>query len=395
MDFLIEQLNGTGTCGLALLFVLVACFLVQMFYYIYYYAAPLRHRNRQSAKQIIYTKQNPAVSIIVCAQNEADNLQQLLPILMEQDYPEYEVIVVNDGSTDESNEVLDRFLQKYKNLHVSFLPQKAKYISRKKMCLSIGIKAAKNELLLFTDADCQPAGKHWIEQMARNYVSGVDIVLGLSHFKPIGGFLGQMIDYDNLFNQMSFAGYAICGVPYRGAIRNLSYSKNTYYKAKGFTPHLALETGEDDIFVQDAATATNTRMEVSPEAHVVSNRKMNWKSFKLAKQQRLDNRKLYRWGIKFRLFTEVFTRLLFYAAIAALAVYSLVYANWATLLIAVAIFLVRYITQSIVMLKNRKMIGAQAHPFGQIAFDILLPAVSFHMNTVGRIGKKKWEMWRE
>lgn len=391
MSELIQQLVEMDLGFQILLGALLLLFFIQLYYYIYYFAAPIR----QLKKDITFKSQRPNVSIIVCAQNEQENLKTFIPKLLAQQYNgKFEVVVVNDGSTDDSNDVLERMAQEHSNLKISFLPKAAKYMSRKKMCLSIGIKAATYDVLVFTDADCQPTSKYWLDMIASHHNSQNNVVLGASRFEKIEGLLGNLIDYDNLFSTMQYMGYAICGKPFRGTIRNLSYNKSTYYKAKSFSQHLNLESGEDDIILKDA-NVQQAAVELREGAITISNRALTPSSYRHTKEQRLDCKKRYKSSIKLSLFVEKASRMLFYLTSLAAIVVLALNEQWVGLSIAFTIFLLRYTTQFFVLYKNSKWLGSPTHPFGQVVFDIFLPIYELYITTIGRIGRKKWEMWRE
>ncbi len=174
-------------------------FLIQVFYYLYYYSGIIFYHRKIKKGKIEYSAEKPPVSVIICAKNEAENLEAFLPLILEQHYPEYEVIVVNDGSTDQSNDIIEKYKDKYPHLYHTFLPMEAKYMSRKKMCLTVGIKAAKYDNLLLIDADCEPAGKEWISSMVRNFTGKSELILGYGGHKPKKGLLNSFISYDILF----------------------------------------------------------------------------------------------------------------------------------------------------------------------------------------------------
>ena len=392
MSEILQQLIDMELGYQILLAALFLFLFVQLYYYLYYFAAPLRKLKEDDLKS---TGKRPNVSIIVCAQNEQEHLQAFIPKLLSQKYAgKFEVVVVNDGSTDDSNDVLERLAQQHSNLKISFLPKAAKYMSRKKMCLSIGIKAAAYDTLVFTDADCEPTSDNWLDSIVRHHNSGNNVVLGAARYKKTEGKMGDLIDYDNLFCTMQYMGYAICGKPFRGTILNLSYNKSVYYKAKSFSQHLNLESGEDDIILKDA-NIQNAGVELGTGAITVCHRALTPSSYRHAKEQRADNEKLYRNGIKCSLFIERASRMLFYlTCITSLLLFG-VCMQWIGLALTVFAFMLRYIIQNVILGNNAKWLGVESHPFGQLFFDFYLPIYEFYINTFGRIGRKKWEMWRE
>lgn len=393
MSELIQQLVEMEF-GYQLLLGAVLLFLfIQLYYYFYYFAAPIRKLKKDFSTKS--SGKRPNVSIIVCAQNEQENLQAFIPKLLSQKYSaKFEVVVVNDGSTDDSIDVLERLAQEHSNLKISFLPKAAKYMSRKKMCLSIGIKAAAYDTLVFTDADCKPTSDLWLDSIARHHSNENNVVLGASRVEKTEGMIGELIDYDNLFSTMQYMGYAICGNPFRGTILNLSYTKGVYYKAKGFSQHLNLESGEDDIILNDA-NVQNAEVELSAGSIIVSNRALTPNSYRHAKEQRLDNKKRYSTSIRTSLFIERASRMLFYLTTLVAILLLGISTQWVGFGIAVLAFLLRYLVQYYVLSNNSKWLGTPNHPFGQIFFDFYLPIYEFYINTIGRIGRKKWEMWRE
>lgn len=391
MSTLYLQLCEMGLADQIILGVLGLFLFIQLYYYGYYYAAPLRKLKKDKERGAV---KQPQVSIIVCAQNEAENLQEFLPKLLKQKYnSKFEVVVVNDGSTDESTEVLNRLTQQYNNLKVSFLPRNAKYVSRKKMCLSIGVKAASYDTLLFTDADCQPTSDRWLETMVRNLGTRTDLVLGATRFEKIDGFTGNLIDYDNLFSTMQYMGYALCGKVFRGSIRNMAYKKSLYFKAKGYSQHLDLETGEDDLFIKDANVGTNLEVELSAEAITVSKRNLTSKSYRLMKEHNNETYELYRPGIKFSLWWERITRLCFALALLVALVCFGLQGQLAGLAIAALLWLARYATQATILYKNAKWLGCKTHTLGLLFFDLYLPFYEFYLRTLGRLLHKRKNSW--
>jgi len=161
--------------ALGLLFLV---FLYQLYFYIRYLNGVLRLRTKIKKDKISFQTQQPPVSVIICAKDESENLRQFLPFVLQQEYPNFEVIVINDGSTDDTENLLNDLSVEYSNLRTTFVPVGANNVSTKKLGLTLGVKAAKNDLLLFTDADCMPEDKCWIARMVRNFTPETEFILG-------------------------------------------------------------------------------------------------------------------------------------------------------------------------------------------------------------------------
>ena len=377
-----------------LIAVFVASFLIQAYYYLYYYSGMLFYNRKVKKGKIVYNNQKPPVSVIICAKNEAENLRDFLPAILEQNYPKYEVIVVNDGSTDESNEVLEKYREKYPNLYHTFIPMDAKYISHKKICLTVGIKAAKYENLLLIDADCEPAGKEWISSMVRNFVGKSEIILGYGGHKYKKGLLNKMISFDVLFIALQYMGFALKKKTYMGVGRNLSYKKELFFKNKGFASHLNLASGDDDLFVKEIANKENIRVEFSPESVTWSARKMTFRSFFYQKERHLSTSPYYTFATRTRIGMEIFSRAIFYALFIALAVYLVQTQNHIVAGAVGGVFLLRYILQLIIINCTAGLLREKKFVFSILFFDIFLPLISLYIFTLGRIGNKKQSMWR-
>jgi glycosyltransferase involved in cell wall biosynthesis len=241
-----------------------ALFIIQLLYYRITYLRPYRRLAQQNNREM--QEEQPPVSIIVYANNESFNLKENLPLLLNQDYPEYEVIVINDGSTDESDDVLKLFENDYPHLYHTFIPQESKYLSRRKLSLTIGIKAAKYDILAFTEAHCRPLSDQWLASMVRNYTGKTAIVLGFCAYRIHKGFFHKLAAYDNLLAGVQYLSAALINRPYSGNGRNLSYRKALFYEHKGYSHFLSLHAGDDNLFINESATGENTRVEYAPDS---------------------------------------------------------------------------------------------------------------------------------
>lgn len=208
----------------------------------------------------------PPVSVIVYASYNAGDLEETLPLILAQEYPgEFEVIVVNDGSSSELSDVVKRYAHDYPNLYQTFVPEKAHNLSRKKLAISLGIKAARTDYVVLTEACGRPRSRRWLQLMARHFASGKEVVLGWGR---ISGLKSAMKAFDQVATGTTWLAAALAGNPYRGTALNIGYSRRLFFEAKGFSRTLNLHHGDDDLFVNQIATAENTAVELSPAARI-------------------------------------------------------------------------------------------------------------------------------
>src|ERR1017187_6129193 len=231
---------------LFIVFCIVAA--IQIFYYLFFFSR-LAFYNPTS-KQV---SQTHPVSVIICSRDEAENLVKNLPGALIQQYgTTHEVIVVNDNSLDESKYILEAYQKTYKQLHLIELKQEARFIPGKKFPLSIGIKTAKYEIVLLTDADCVPASEFWIEKMQEGFSNGTEIVLGYGALHKKKTFFNKLVRWETLHTALQYLSYAKAGLTYMGVGRNLSYKKSVFFRHKGFSAHNNVPGGDDDLFINKA-----------------------------------------------------------------------------------------------------------------------------------------------
>lgn len=355
--------------------ILGVLFVYQMFFYGRYMAAVMR-KNKRDKKNPVKPKAMPGVSVVVCARNEEQNLTDFLHILLHQDYPQYEVIVVNDGSMDHTQAVLDEYYRRYTNLHITFVPVEARVMSSKKLALTLAVKAAQYDYLLLTDADCRPESPQWIRQMIQGVQDEkTQIVLGYSPYFPTTDGVNQIIRYETLFNGLHYMGRAIAGHPYMGVGRNMMYRKSLFMEKKGFAGLLNLRSGDDDLFVNKTATSTNTAVVCSPLSLSWSLPKTTCSDWLVQKRRHLYASAYYKQSTRLMLGVEPFMRGLWYAAlIAAFAIGS----AWVGLL-AWLLMVVRLGVQIGIVNRSARSMGEQ--PFGLeiLWYDMLLPLITAYL----------------
>lgn len=253
------------------------------------------------------------ISVIICARNEAKNLKKYLPSVLNQNYTNFEVIVVNDCSSDTSDEVLRAFQKEYPQLKVVKIDEHPRYKTAKKFAVTLGIKAAAHEILVFTDADCEPQTNDWLSIIASNYSDPhVEIVLAYSPYLKKSGFLNKLIRYETFQTALNYFSFALNGMPYMGVGRNLSYKKSLFFKGKGFAAHMHIPSGDDDLFVNQNATIQNIGLEMRVESHTWSEPKLTWGTYWKQKLRHLGAGKEYKKQHQFNLSLQMLSAIGFY-----------------------------------------------------------------------------------
>jgi cellulose synthase/poly-beta-1,6-N-acetylglucosamine synthase-like glycosyltransferase len=355
---------------------------VQMFYYLRFYSEVSRYRHpaANNGKQ--------PVSVIICARNEAENLRNFLPSILEQDYPDFEVIVVDDCSEDDTYNVLGSFLVKYPRLKISTVSKDPRFTHNKKFAQFIGIKAASNEILLFTDSDCKAGSPHWIEGMTSGFDEKTEIVLGYGGYMKRKGILNKYIRYDTFMIALQYLGMAIRGISYMGVGRNMAYRRSLFFKKKGFEGHTHVISGDDDLFVNANSTRANTRVEFRKENHTSSVPSSTLKEWIAQKKRHFSAAPYYKTGHKFLIIIEPVTRILFYISFIILIIPLFLWQ------VTVAIFGLRLISQITVLIPGQNRLNEKGIAGYSLFFDIFSPVINsiiYFSNTISRSGKNKWK----
>jgi cellulose synthase/poly-beta-1,6-N-acetylglucosamine synthase-like glycosyltransferase len=295
------------------LFVLFAsCFFLQM---VFLWGIFFRMRK---GKDEVLPETEPGVSVVICSHNEYLNLQEKLPLILTQDYPEYEVIVVNHASDDDTGFLLTGLSDQYPRLKVVDIPNDRNFFTGKKFPLSIGIKSARYEKVLLTDADCRPAGDQWIRTMSSAFRDRKEIVLGYGAYEKLPGFLNQLIRFDAATVAIQFLSYALSGFPYMGVGRNLAYLKSLFYRHNGFISHYRIRSGDDDLFINRVARRKNTTVMLNPASFTFSNPKRSLGKWITQKKRHFSTSTYYRPVHKILLGLWSLTLVLFWASLIAL-----------------------------------------------------------------------------
>lgn len=353
LQFSVPEIIGLGA--------LAVCFFAQL-YFAFYYHAKLASWPMHNLRNSDLTP----ISVIICARNEANNLKEYLPMVLHQNYPQFEVVVVNDRSWDETGDILEAFSKEYPNLKVVNVAEGEKFRAGKKFAVTMGIKASSYNWLVFTDADCLPATENWLTGMLPQLNNQTEIVLGYSPYLKKRGLLNALIRFETFFTAVNYLSFALRGNPYMGVGRNMAYKKELFFKSKGFAAHMHVPSGDDDLFVNANANSQNTEIQIHQDAHVWSEPKTTWASYLSQKKRHVGAGKLYKAKHKFVLSFQVVVQFLFYVLLGVLFCFK------TTLPVAGAVFVLSIALRSFVYPKLLKRLNCCGLAWWFPVLDVLL-----------------------
>ena len=350
----------------ALLYVFIAVILLQICYYILFGQLAF-------AKQQYLPKNNLEVSVIISARNEAENLQTNLESILTQNHSVFEVIVVNDASTDNSLKILRSFQKKNERLKVIDIENTSEYHGNKKNAITKGVAAARFENLIFTDADCQPISKDWISEISAHFNHANSIVLGYGAYKKIkNSFLNKVIRFETLLAATQYFSYATIGLPYMGVGRNLAYKKSLFLEAKGLDSHKQIISGDDDLFVNQMANNQNTAICYTKRSFTLSQPKTTFTAWFKQKKRHITTARYYKPIHQFLLGLFFLSQFLFWFLAILLVAFSF---NWQFVIILITI---RLLTQYIIL-------GNSANKLNEKDLILLLPLLDLTL-VIAQIG---------
>lgn len=320
-------------------------FLVQFLYYILIFRKLGWYRSRTLPAK-------PAgISVVICAHNEYHNLKDNLPLILEQDHPEFEVLVVNHASDDDTGYLLTELEKRYPNLKAIDIRQDLNFFSGKKFPLSIGIRSARHNIVLLTDADCKPASRDWIRRFQECHTGKTEVVLGYGAYNRSKGILNRLIRFDTTHIAIQYLSYALSGMPYMGVGRNLSYNKDLFYRNNGFISHYRIRSGDDDLFINRVARKQNTAIMTEPGSYTYSDPKRSFEKWLTQKRRHLSTSRHYRFLHKFLLGSYSLTLWIFYILLALLLSLKI------SVIPVLSILLLRIVTQYLIWNRCLRRLG--------------------------------------
>ncbi len=377
---MIQEIYSQNPFLFVTLLLLLAATLVQLIYYwvIYGKVAFFKQKNE-------FVRSDQPVSVIVCARDEYYNLKENLPLLLTQDYSKYEVVVVNHGSEDETNYLLRDLADVYKNLKIVNVSQDLNFFTGKKFPLAIGIKSASYDVLLFTDADCKPGSNQWIRRMAANFTEETEIVLGYGSYEKTGSLINLLIRFDTTRIAMNYLGFARAGMPYMGVGRNMAYRKSLFFRQNGFISHYRIQSGDDDLFINKAASGNNTRIEIQSEAHTLSAPKSSLDEWLRQKRRHLITGGYYKPSHKIALGLFAISQVLFWVSAISLLI------MWYQPYIVFGLVVIRIFSQLLITGKVMNRLSEKGFLFFVPLFEFFLMIVSPFLAFANILNKPvKW-----
>ena len=343
-------------------------FVIQLLYLFLLYNAPARLWGKKTT-DCPSAENLPRLSLIITTSNQDYLLQKNLPAVLEQDYPDFEVVVVDDNSTDETADILQQLQNRYPHLRTTFVPPTSRRISHRKLALTLGIKAATGDWLAFTDADCHPATNQWLRSLTAEVVKSsssnskypVNAVIGYTGYEHSRGLAALLRRFDTQLRGLRLLGLAAHGKAHMAYGTNLLYRRSIFFDAKGYSSHLNLERGDDDIFVNENIPSRSIRAAISPDAAVfcTDTTRRHWR---LERMGRIATRRHLHGIQRFVLGFDTLSRILYIIATLAVIAIAIVFkasvSLWWIFLVAVfVLWAIRYALSWMVWNRSARAIG--------------------------------------
>jgi glycosyltransferase involved in cell wall biosynthesis len=362
---------------------------IQLIYLLFIFSRTAFYRQPTPDKQPL-----GGVSVIVAAWNELENLQTLLPILDSQDFPNFEVIVVNDRSNDGTFEYLLSESKQFKHVRYIHIDKNPEHITAKKYAITLGIKSANHDVILLTDADCRPVSDQWIKGMFGQLSSDKDIVLGVSPYYKLDGFLNSLIRFETFYTALQYISFALAGLPYMGVGRNLMYRKQLFLSNKGFHNHNHIIGGDDDLFMNEVANADNVALCLDLDTFVYSMPKNTYDEWYAQKRRHLSVGKYYKFRNKFILGLLGISHIITWSIFIPALTMAIIQYDWYQTAWIGGLFGLRWLLQWIVFGMANAKLGKMIHWIYIPFYDFCWFLYYTIMGGINTFSKKKLVTWK-
>lgn len=371
-------------------FIVLLCFgitfIIQLIYHWCVFSKLAFYKKKDKTKS---DDQLEPVSVVVCARDAYEYLQDLVPVLLTQDYPDYEIVIVNDCSEDETDEWLKDIERREPKIKPVQLRQHLNFFNGKKFPLSMGIKSAKNDLIVLTDVNCLPTNSQWLRSVVHSYGNNTEVVIGYSPYFNKKGVFNQIMRFDAVQYAMQYLSAALNKHPYMGIGTNLSYRKELFYRHKGFTSHYTTSVGDDDLFISQVAKGKNTEVLIDAENAILTTPPHKFGMWTHIKSSRYST--IPQYDVKAKASSALFTwsHFLFYASFIALMLlkpaFALSIGAVYYIPILVFFFLLRYGSQMVIYHGATKRLGEKGLLPGLIVYDLLFAFLTPILRLMGRM----------
>jgi cellulose synthase/poly-beta-1,6-N-acetylglucosamine synthase-like glycosyltransferase len=356
--------------------------IIQLYYYFFLFGKfSFLKQNNKSDQQL-------NVSVIICAKNEAKNLESFLPFIASQSYSDFEIVLVDDASSDNSLDMMQQFKNEHESDHLSIqiITISEEKSNGKKVALSKGILASKGEFMVLTDADCKPISTDWLHEITAHFNKDKNIVLGYGAYRKIkNSFLNKIIRFETLLTAIQYFSYAQNGKPYMGVGRNIAYKKEEFIKAGGFKDHLNIKSGDDDLLINKIATDKNTAICFSKNSFTVSEPETDLKKWIWQKRRHITTAGHYKKTQQFLLGLFYVSQILFWVLSVVLLVLKI------SPLFTISLISIRFIIWFTIISKSAKKLDEKDlirfSPIYEISI-IFIQLYIFIRNTIS--SPKQW-----
>jgi glycosyltransferase involved in cell wall biosynthesis len=381
------QINFSyNSLSFIILIIFLICLIIQLFYHWGVFSKVAFYKKNARPK---LDEELEPVSVVLCARDAYEYLVELIPTLLKQDYPDFEIVVVNDCSDDETEEYLKDLERKEPKVKPVQLKQHLNFFNGKKFPLSMGIKSAKNDLIVFTDCNCMPVNDQWLRSVVNCYNKRTEIVIGYSPYVQKKSTLNRIMRFDALQNGLLFLSAALNHHPYMGVGKNLSYRKELFYRNNGFISHYTTTVGEDDLFICQVATKKNTEVLIDAENAILTTPTNSFKLWMRQKSSRYSTVSKYNTRARLSLSLFYISQFLFYASFIALLCLTPAFCitNGSALYIPILafLFLLRFGTQLFIYSKASKRLGEKGLLPGLLIYDFIFAFLTPWLRLLGRM----------
>ncbi|MFY0598846.1 MAG: glycosyltransferase [Cyclobacteriaceae bacterium] len=322
-------------------------------------------------------------TIIICSHNELNNLQKNLTSILEQEYSKFEIIVVLDRCTDDSFDYLESVYHKNSKLRVLSINKVPDGFHPKKYGLTKAISLATHDWILLTDADCKPISKNWIETFNGKVSSDTEVIIGISPYQNHGSLLSHLISYETFQTAESYISAARRKNAYMAVGRNLAYNKKIFFDHDGFGKYQSITGGDDDLFIQQVSTSSNTEVNIDIDSPTISVPKRSWKAYLHQKTRHLSVGKYYKLSSKLKLTFQAIAHSLMWLSFIILI--SFMSDSWTVGLIFATVLIVRGLISNYTSSNLQIRWNPWLFPVMDFVYAILLPLISVRSFLIKRV----------